>query len=276
MTYTLDNKNGFARNDTRISQSGSGIAVSARPVNEETFEHRRGRKAGEALPFNGLLTNKLLTDLPGEDFTRLLPYLEPVFLSCGEDLYGLDDGVHFVYFPETAVISHLYVAEDGSTTEAAMIGKDGMTGLSTIFSAPQPSYWTQVTIAGSALRIKAEVVKREFARGEALQTSLLGYAGARIAQLSQRAVCNGRHSVEERLCNWLLMIQDRAADEQLSLTHEQMARHLGVRRAGVTSAANALRDKQIISYSRARIRILDRGLLEAAACECYRALNQEM
>jgi CRP-like cAMP-binding protein len=225
--------------------------------------------------FNGLLTNKLLTALPGEDFERLLAHLEPVSLSSGEDLYGFGESIHDVYFPESAVISHLYILKDGSTTEAAMIGKEGMTGLSAIFASPAPTHYTQVIINGTALRMSAEILNREFARGGAMQRLLLSYIGARIAQLSQRAVCNGRHSVEERLCSWLLMLHDRVGEDLLPLTHEQIAHQLGTRRAGITTTANALRDRQIISYSRGQIRIIDRQGLEMTACECHRTLSQQ-
>jgi CRP-like cAMP-binding protein len=234
----------------------------------------RSHKFIKPVPFSGLLTNKLLTALPGEDFARLLPYLEPVSLSVGEDIYGFAEAIHDVYFPESAVISHLYILEDGSTAEAALIGREGLIGLSAIFCSPTPTHWTQAIIPGTALRMSAEVLRKEFTRGGAMQSLLLAYASARMAQLSQRAVCNGRHTVGERLCSWLLMLHDRIGDDQLPLTHEQIARHLGTRRAGITSAANALRDGQIVSYSRGQIRIIDRQGLEMAACECYRTLSQ--
>jgi CRP-like cAMP-binding protein len=249
--------------------------AGAHRIAEETSGMSCARKLIKPIPFNGLLTNKLLTALPGEDFARLLPYLEPVSLACGEDLYGFGEGIREVYLPETAVISHLHILEDGSTTEAALIGKEGMTGLSAIFNAPAPSHWTQVIIPGTALRMDVDDLRQEFARGGAMQRLLLAYASARIAHLSQRAVCNGRHLVEERLCSWLLMIHDRVRDEQLPLTHEQIARHLGARRAGITTAANILRDRQIIGYSRGQIRIIDRQGLEMAACECYRTLSRQ-
>jgi CRP-like cAMP-binding protein len=123
--------------------------------------------------------------------------------------------------------------------------------------------------------MSAEVLNQEFADGGAIQRLLLAYAGARMAQLSQRAVCNGRHSVIERLCSWLLMIHDRVGDDQLPLKHEQIARHLGTRRAGITEAAINLRDSQLISCSRGQIRITDRQGLEMAACECYRTLSRQ-
>jgi CRP-like cAMP-binding protein len=234
----------------------------------------RAHHIARPVPFNGLLTNKLLTALPGEDFARLLPHLEPVSLSFGEDLYGAGSAIHHAYFPETAVVSHLYFMEDGSMTSAAIVGREGIVGLSSIFNARPTSYWTQVTIGGSALRVEVEVIKREFARGGAMQSLLLSYTSARLAQLSQRAVCNGRHRLDERLCTWLLMIQDRAGEDQLPLTHEEMAHHLGARRAGVTTYCNALRDSGAINYQRGMIHILDRQRLEDTACECYQALKQ--
>ena len=216
-----------------------------------------------------------MTALPGEDFARLLPQLEPVSLAGGEDLYGFGEEMEEVYFPESAVLAHLHILADGSTTEAAMIGKEGVTGLATIFAAPTPTHWTQVVIPGTALRVRAQVLREEFARGGAVQHLLLAYASTRIEQLAQRAICNVRHTVEERLCNWLLMIHDRVGDEQLPLTHEKIARHLGTRRAGITEALNVLRAHQIVSSRRGQLRITNRSGLELAACECYRTLNQQ-
>jgi CRP-like cAMP-binding protein len=270
-----ERKNDFTLNDAGLRYPGADTATASLPMTEETSGMSRARGFIKPVPFNGLLTNHLLTALPGEDFTRLLPHLEPVSLACSENLYEFGRGIHDVYFPESAVISHLYFMEDGSTTEAALIGKDGMTGLSAIFAAPAPTYWTQVIIPGIALRMSAEVLKQEFSRGGAMQRLLLAYASARIAQLSQRAVCNGRHTVGERLCSWLLLIHDRVGNDQLPLTHEQISRHLGARRAGITDMAGALRGRHLISYVRGQIRIIDRQGLEMAACECYRTLGQQ-
>jgi len=219
--------------------------------------------------FDGLLTNRLLTGLPGEDFARLLPHLEPVGLSCDENLYFLGDPPDYVYFPENAVVSHLHVLSDGGTIEADMVGREGLTGLSAVFNSNSPDRWTKVTIGGSALRVRAEVMRDEFALCGGLQKSLLAYASARLAHVAQRAVCNGLHSVEQRFCSWLLMLQDRAGEERLPLTHERIARHLGTRRAGITELATALRARGDISYSRGLIRVTNRRGLEGSACECY-------
>ena len=272
---TPETNNDITPRDAGLRYRGADTAVGVRPAAQGSSGMHRARKPIKPIPFSGLLTNKLLTALPGEDFARLLPHLEPVSLSCGEDLYGFGEEVCDVYFPETAVISHLHGLEDGSTVEAAMVGQEGLTGLSAIFASPAPVHWTQTLITGTALRMSAEVLRREFERGRAVQRILLGYASARLAQLSQRAVCNGRHTVGERLCSWLLMIHDRIGGDELPLTHEQIARHLGTRRAGITDAATTLRERQVLNGGRGQIRILDRQALETSACECYRTLSKQ-
>jgi CRP-like cAMP-binding protein len=232
-----------------------------------------GRQAGgDAL--NLLLTNRLLSALPAEDFSRIFTHLEPVSLAIGEVLYKLDEEMRYAYFPETAVVSHLHILSEGGMTEADMVGREGMTGLSAVFNVPPPTYVSEVALPGSALRARVDVLRQEFARGGAFQPTLVRYASARIALLSRRAVCNGNHRVEERLCTWLLMMHDRAGDQPLTLTHERISRHLGTRRAGVTSAATMLRDRGIIDYTRGHIRVTDRAALEAAACECYPSVRE--
>ena len=224
---------------------------------------------------NTLLANKVLGALPLTDFERLLPHLKPVALNAGDVLGQIEQGIAFAYFPETVIVSHLFELADGSTAEAALIGKEGVAGLSAIFGSDDRCYWTRVLIGGNALRIDRDVLKEEFGRGPALRRALLSYAGSRMKQLSQRAVCTGHHKVQQRLCCWLLMVQDRAGEDQFQLTHELMATHLGVRRAGVTVIANKLRDRHIISYRRGVVRVLNRQRLEAVACECYQMLRNK-
>ena len=235
----------------------------------------RAPRAPRAIAFDGLLTNKILTGIPGADFARLLPHLEPVELACDDNLYFLGDPAEFVYFPESAVVSHLHILSDGGTIEADMVGREGLTGLSAVFNSTPPDRWTKVTIGGSALRVRADVMRQEFSLCGGLQQVLLAYASERLAQVAQRAVCNGLHSVEQRLCSWLLMIHDRSGDTRLPLTHERIARHLGTRRAGITELATELRGRGHISYSRGLIRIVDRKGLEACACECYRVQSRQ-
>lgn len=249
-------------------------SAPVQPLLEKMPHAQRQSSATRPIPFNGMLTNKLLAALPGEDCARLLPYLEPVTLVGGEDLYRFAETIDFAYFPETAVVSHIYFMEDGSATAAAIIGREGMIGLSAILDSRTPSYWTKITVGGNALRISTGTLKQEFQRGGALQQLLLAYTSARLTQLSQRAVCNGRHKIDARLCTWLLMVHDRACEKPLPLTHEEIAHNLGTRRSSITTACNALRDSNIIAYHRGMIRILDRSMLEAMACECYRMLKQ--
>jgi CRP-like cAMP-binding protein len=276
MNNDLGRINDHMRKDTRPARQSHAPAADGAGHQSAVMSNGLGREARRDAvdPLNELLTNRLLSALPAEDFSRLFPHLEPVSLTAGEVLYKLDAEMRYAYFPETAVISHLFILSEGGMTEADMVGREGLTGLSALFGAPTPSYLTEVALAGSALRIRVDALRQEFARGGALHQLLLRYASARIALLSRRAVCNGNHRVEERLCAWLLMMHDRAGDTPLALTHERISRHLGTRRAGVTSAATMLRDRGIIGYTRGHIRILDRELLEAAACECYPAVRE--
>jgi CRP-like cAMP-binding protein len=257
-----------------LRRSTSGVMVDGlRPIGPS----RRGVQRHEAqkpIAFNGLLTNKILTALPGPDFAHLLSYLEPVSLYAGQEIYVFGENIDYIYFPETAVISHLYFLADGGTTGAAIVGNEGIVGLSAVLDSRPASYWTQVTVGGTAVRVPPNVIREQFARGGAMQRLFLGYLRARLAQLSQRAACNGRHTLRERLCTWLLMVHDRVGDEEIMLTHENIAHHLGARRAGVSTTCNALRDRGIIKYRRGRLWIADRALLEQVACECYRALRQ--
>lgn len=228
------------------------------------------------IPFSGLLTNRLLMALPGEDFARLLPHLEPISVVSAQEIYASGEQPKYVHFPETSVLSLVYFLEDGSSTGSALVGNDGLVGLSAILDVRPTSYWTHVVLGGTALRVKLEVIRHEFARGGVMQQVLLSYTSVRLAHISQRAVCNGRHNLGERLCTWLLMIRDRTSDNELPLTHEQIAADLGARRAGITSACNALKYNRIINYRRGRIKIIDRARLEEAACECYVAMKSMM
>jgi CRP-like cAMP-binding protein len=222
------------------------------------------------------LPNKILASLPAPEFKRLLPFLEPVALSTGEDLNRnrVNEYNDFVYFPESAVVSNLYLLKSGGETAAALIGYDGVVGLSAVFESRPAIYCTRVTIGGEGLRVKTQIIKQEFARGECLQRLILNYMSKRLAQLSQRAVCNGRHKLADRLCTWLLMIDDRTVDGTLPLTHADIANQLGAQRAVITACCRALRTRAMISYTRGRIINLDRKELEAAACECYQVLKQ--
>ena len=274
MKNTSGSKNTVTPDGARIEHYVTHVVSDARRVTGATTTGHRNAEGVEQTALNRLLSNKLLAALSGEAFARLFPHVEPVSLAAGADVYKAGEEIHHIYFPENVVISHLHILEDGSSVEAALIGREGIVGLSAVFNAHPPSYWTQIAVAGSALRVRKEVVKNEFARGGALQELILSYASSRLAHLSQRAVCNSRHKIVERLASWLLMVHDRAGEDQLMMTHEQIARHLGTRRAGVTNVVTDLRDKHIIDYGRGHIRVLDRRALEAAACECYGVLGE--
>jgi CRP-like cAMP-binding protein len=265
-------------NNDLLSTAGVQEAYSAVLSREDSAitekpRSRHNYKLPRPIRFDGFLTNKLLTALPGKDFARLLPYLEPVSLLAGHDVYEQGRQIASAYFPETAVISHVHPLADGSTTEAALIGNEGVVGLSAILDSGPPAYFTQVTVAGTAVKVSREVLKREFAISSAMQSGLLKYLNVLLSQLSQRAVCNGCHRLDERLSTWLLMLHDRSNGRQLPLTHETIAYRLGARRAGVTSSCSALRTNGIIQYRRGLIRILNRAMLERAACECYQMLR---
>ena len=225
------------------------------------------------ITFNGLLTNRILNGLPGPDFVHLLQFLEPISLSAGQNISTPGEIIQYLYFPESAVISHLHFFEDGSSAATTMVGNDGVIGFTGLFGSAPTQHWAEVTIAGNAVRIKLEILRTEFARGGALQLLLLAYMRDRLDELSQRAVCHGRHIMRYRLCTWLLMVQDRVSDQALTLTHEKIAQNLGTRRAGVSGACNALRDLGIIKYRRGQLQIVNRELLERLACECYSRLR---
>lgn len=227
-----------------------------------------------ALKMRELLTNKILTTLPVEDFVRLIPLLEPVALSAGESLPDSEWDERFIYFPEDAVISCLSTFQDGSIVEVGMIGKEGLVGINAIFRSQSPTQWTRVSVAGSALRVRTRTLREEFDRAGALRELVLRYASEYMNQISQRAACHLRHRVDERLASWLLMIRDRLESDNLAFTQEMIAQHLGTRRAGITTAALDLQHRHSIAYSRGHITFLNRRALEESACECYPALSR--
>jgi CRP-like cAMP-binding protein len=269
MINTYKAESGYAKKNglpkVSLKRSFSGEAVVA---NWKQF-------ANETSGVKTFITNKLLSALPESEFARILPRLQNVTLASGEDIYQPHGSSEFLYFPETAVFSQLNILEDGRTVETAMIGNEGITGLSTVLSFCSTTYWTQTLISGSAWRISADAFKQEFSRGGHLQAELLDYMNSYIAQISQRVICNNHHRIEERFSTWLLMLADRSRENKLVLTHDQIAYFLGVHRPSVTCIAQDLRNNGIIDYMRGRIFILDREKLEDSACECYLATSQQ-
>ena len=219
--------------------------------------------------------NRLLASLPPEESARLLPHLGRVSFALGEVIYESGGRQSHIYFPTTAIVSLLYLMENGSSAEMGIAGKEGLVGVALFMGGETVPNRAVVQSAGSSLRLRTEVLQAEFARGGAFQRLLLRYTQALMTQMSQTAVCNRLHTIEQQLCRWLLLSHDRLETDELVMTQELIANMLGVRREGVTHAAGRLQENGLISYVRGRITILDRGGLEAAVCECYKVVKDE-
>lgn len=219
--------------------------------------------------------NRLLAALPPEEYERLRPSLEQVSFDLGEVVYESGERMDYVYFPTTAIISLLYLMEDGSSAEMGLAGHEGVVGIALFMGGDTMPNRAVVQSAGGAVRLKAKTLQAEFALGSKFQQLLLRYTQALITQISQTAVCNRLHSVEQQLSRWLLLSHDRVEADELIMTQELIADMLGVRREGVTVAAGRLQDDGAISYVRGHIQILDRQKLEAIACECYKVVKDE-
>jgi CRP-like cAMP-binding protein len=224
---------------------------------------------------DGLLRNALLAALPRDARDRLAHALEPVFLPQGQALYEPGALLHCVYFPTSAVVSLLYLLVDGAADEIAVVGAEGLVGVSLVLGGERAPSRAVVLCAGSAYRLARRHLDDELARGGALQELLLRYVQALSMQVAQLAVCNRHHSVEQHLCRWLLSILDRQSSDQLQITHEMIADRMGVRREGVTEAAGKLLRAGVIRLDRRRITVVDRRALEARACECYGVIRCE-
>lgn len=219
--------------------------------------------------------NHLLAALPGIEFERLEPHLELVPMALGAMIYGPGEQLPHAYFPTTAIVSLHYVMESGATAETAGVGNEGMIGVSLFMGGDTTPSSAVVQAAGHAYRLDRHLLLQEFNRGGLLQRLLLRYTQALMTQVTQTAACNRHHSVEQRLCRWLLLAIDRSAGRELVMTHELVAGMLGVRREGVTEAAGRLQQAGCISYRRGHISVLDRSALEARACECYAVVRKE-
>ena len=219
--------------------------------------------------------NRLLAMLPQEEYERLRPHLEQVSFALGEVVYESGGQMNYIYFPTNAIISLLYMMENGASAEMGVAGNEGLVGIALFMGGNTVPNRAVVQSAGEALRMKATVLQAEFARGGTFQRLLLRYTQALMTQMSQTAVCNRLHTVGQQLCRWLLLSRDRLNTDELVMTQELIANMLGVRREGVTAAAGRLQEQGLISYVRGRISILDRRGLEEAVCECYRVVKDE-
>jgi len=219
--------------------------------------------------------NHLLAALPAEDCARLLPHLELVQMPLGDALYESGMQMRHVYFPTTSIVSLLYVMEDGASAEIAVVGNEGIVGISLFMGGESTPSRAVVQSAGHAFRLRGQLVKDEFFRAGPTQRLLLRYTHALLTQMAQTAVCNRHHSLDQQLCRWLLLSLDRLPANELVMTQELIANMLGVRREGVTEAAGNLQKTGLIEYNRGRITVLDRAGLEARACECYAVVKKE-
>ncbi len=219
--------------------------------------------------------NHLLAALPKDEYQRLAPHLERVELRLGESLVESGKVMRHVYFPTDSIVSLLCVMEDGDSTEIAVVGAEGIVGISLFMGGETTPSRAIVQSAGSAYRLKGQLIKDEFDRASTLQHLLLRYTQALITQMAQTAVCNRHHSLDQQLCRWLLLSLDRLPTNELVMTQELIANMLGVRREGVTESAGKLQRAGLISYHRGHISILDRPGLEARVCECYAVVKKE-
>ena len=219
--------------------------------------------------------NRLLAVLPEVVFERLLPHLEWVPLPLAQALYESGGQLKHVYFPTDAIVSLLYVMENGASAEIAVVGNEGIVGIALFLGGETMPNRAVVQSAGQAYRLSGRSFKDEINRSGALQHLLLRYTSALLTQMAQTAVCNRHHSVDQQLCRWLLLSLDRLRANELSMTQELIANMLGVRREGVTEAAGHLQDAGLIKYARGRITVIDRPGLEARVCECYEVVRKE-
>jgi len=219
--------------------------------------------------------NHLLGALPLADLQRWLPDLEAVEMPLGHVLYESGRTLSHVYFPTTAIVSLLYVMENGASAEIAVVGNEGVVGISLFMGGESTPSRAVVQSAGHGLRLKAHVVKLGFEKAGPVMHLLLRYTQALITQMAQTAVCNRHHSLDQQLCRWLLLSLDRLQGSELVMTQELIANMLGVRREGVTEGALKLQKLNLIRYSRGRIKVLDRPGLEHRTCECYAVVKKE-
>ena len=226
------------------------------------------------MPSTNFEHNHLLAALPAKDMARWKDHLEPVSLKLGAVLYESGATLDYVYFPTTAIVSLLYVMEDGDSAEIAVVGNEGLVGISIFMGGESTPSRAVVQSAGKGFRIPSGVLKEEFKSPVVLHL-LLRYTQALITQMSQTAVCNRHHSIDQQLCRWLLLSLDRLAGNELVMTQELIANMLGVRREGVTEAALNLQKAGLIHYARGHILVLDRRGLESRTCECYAVVKRE-
>lgn len=226
--------------------------------------------------FQAPFENRILAALSRDEYERVVAHAEMVRLNMGKVLYRPEEHVRHVYLPRGGMISLVSVLETGSSVEVAMVGNEGLAGIFAVLRQDTTPYQMTVQIPGNALRVKASAFRQEFDLGGKLQDIVLRYIRTLLWQLSQSAVCNRFHTLEERLCRWLLTSRDRVKAETFNLTQESLSQMMGAPRTRVTITMNKLRDEGLLSYGRGKIQIVDRRMLEAWSCECYRVISRQI
>jgi CRP-like cAMP-binding protein len=219
--------------------------------------------------------NWLLSALADAEWQRISPHLQPVSMPLGQVLYDAGGKLPFVFFPTTAIVSLLYVMENGASAEIAVVGNEGLVGVSLFMGGESTSSQAVVQATGEGFRLPANVLMQEFNRGGAVLHLLLRYTQALITQMAQTSVCNRHHALEQQLCRWLLLTLDRLRSSEVVMTQELLSTILGVRRATISDAAGRLQKDGMIRYERGHISVLDRPALEGRACECYAVVKKE-
>ena len=224
---------------------------------------------------NPPIKNQLLAALINSEYQHLVPHLERVDMVLGDVIYFQGGNIEHVYFPETSAVSLLSTMESGSTTEVGLVGREGMLGLTVFLGGALTPEQALVQMAGSAMRMRAAVLRDELKMGSPLQMLLLRYTRSFLLLISQSVACSQHHSLEQRYARWLLMMHNYSESNRLRLTHEMISSMIGTRRAGVTVASLALKERNLIDAGRGWVQILDRQGLEATACECYEIIQDE-
>jgi CRP-like cAMP-binding protein len=233
-----------------------------------------GEAEAPAPPLVTPTQNLLLAQLPRAEVSKIISDSKPLLLKAGDDIFECGEEIEHLYFPISAVMSSLALFEDGSTAEISMTGREGLVGLPALIGGGQAHHWIRTSVGGAALRVPAFVMQDHFRKREAIHESVLAAYRNLFIQICQRSVCNVRHTLLQRLCVWLLMMNDRINSDELPFTHEQIASLISVRRASISVAASMLQSMPAISYHRGRIVITDRAAIEVTACECYKVLRQ--
>ncbi len=236
-------------------------------LSNKLIAEKNGKAFTEHYSFNQILAQSAL------DSAELSPFMERVSLNNKQMIHQNGEKIGYVYFPETSVVSEYQILEDGRTTEVAMIGREGVTGLEVVLDSSMAKNWMRISVPGKALRIEAKAFKDEFNNNDRFRRIILNYINFYMEQTSQRIICTCYHLAEKRFCSWLLMLCDRSRNYKVQITHEQISQFIGTQRATVSRIIHLLREKHLIKSTRGSIKILDRRKLEEMTCSCYEMMK---